>query len=853
MSAVKILQSRKSQRIGLFVSTLAVALLLILTIHNTPAPTIDLEYAATSIRIVADRAWTFFPGDCVNLSWEMEGIQSLYINDYGRIGRDKMIFCPAVNATSSIIEVTAQNGIYRRLELEIQHLPDLLFYLLAFVALLGSGMLSLYFLKVYKLDRPLPIKSFLIVLLMLFALGGAIRLSPVRQPLIDENNGNVAVRFWAERDRIIFPHECLDVGWSVSGAQALQFNGNDLSGAGNPGRAAHCAGDGQAAILEIVTNEGLSKRYTLDIESLFPESQQPPDFVTWSIFAFLVSFIVFSRHAVDFVSRYRQGRHSADYSAALGCFAFVIALYLPFGFDSIAHWENQILHSYIEGGSPGFYDAELVTRFMMLAIRMPAYWINSESFIGCNLVNCLILAGTTISVYGTLRLLRVTPLYAFLIAVLFISYPVNPMLLSMRSMLLNLSRLSFVVAVYFILDFKRNPSRLTLVCCWLALMYNVYTYETAYPLILIVPLLWWLTRSTTFRHNVILTIMWYLIPLFKIAYMVLLYMTGRDFYQSGLLRGGSQTQGTIQEIFAAIIEATRKVIAYSFIEGWQDAIKFIESNLWWGYILILLALAGGVAWYLVRQSDNSQWPTTRDIGRYVLIGFLLVPVSAVALLWLPLYAGDLWRPYLYVPLGAAVALFGVVLAVTTPIRNLKHRNLAVIALSLALLVPAASRLQLQGRGFVESADRKARILHQVLEIAPSVEPTTQLLIVTPMENEALKQLGIFEFIHWDMINSAFYVLYGDTAPERAYFCLSWRICSTREGEETIFNSETPGELLQRTLVFKLTEDLAIELVNDPVEQFALNIEVNYDPGLLFDPDAPLPLRAETMLGPALHR
>ncbi len=853
MSLAETLQSARVQRLALAASAFAVAILLLLTIQNTAAPNINLEYGDTSIRFSADRSWTLYPGDCVNLSWELEGIQSLYINDYGRIGRDETTFCPAINATSSIMEVTAQNGVYRRLELEIRHLPDLIFYVFGFVGLLGSGLLSLYFLKTFRLDRPLPVAWFLTVLNLLLISGGAIRLSPVMQPLIDEDEGSVAVRFWAERGSLIFPHECVEVGWSVSGAQSLTYKGRDVTMAGNPGMGTHCAGDGVAAILDVISSDGANRRYTLEIHSLFPESQNPSFFVTWSIFVCIVCLIVFARHAVDILITYRPDRHSTDYASVIGCFAFVIALYLPFGFDSIAHWENQILHGYIEGGSPGFYDTEQVSRFMVLAIRMPAYWISSESFLGYNLVNCLMLAGTIAAFYGALRLLGVAPLFAFLVAILFMVYPVNPMLLSLRSMPNNFSRLSFFVAVYLILDFKRNPRRLALVGCWLALLHNVATYETAYPLILLIPALWWLARPTSFRHNVTLTCMWYLIPLFKGAYTILLYATGRDFYQSGLLRGGSQTQAAIQDIAAAVIEATGKVVSYSFVEGWREALSTIRGDPWWASILLPLAIVGGVAWYLVRQSDPSQWPAGRDIGRSVLIGFLLVPASVVALLWLPLYANDLWRPFLYVPLGASIALFGVLLAATKRIRNFKYRERVLIVLCLALLIPALSRLQLQGRGHVQSADRKAKILHNVLEIAPRLEPSTQLLIVTPMENEALQQLGIFEFIHWDMINSAFYVLYGSEAPERAYFCLSWRICSTKGDEETIFDSDAPGELLQRTLVFKLNEDLSLELIDDPVSELALDLDIRYDASTLYDPDAPLPPRAESMLGPAIRR
>lgn len=853
MSLAETLQSTRVQRLALGASAFAVAVLLLLTIQNTAAPNINLEYGDTSIRFSADRSWTLYPGDCVNLSWDLEGIQSLYINDYGRIGRDEMTFCPAINATSSIMEVTAQNGVYRRLELEIRHLPDLIFYVFGFVGLLGSGLLSLYFLNTFRLDRPLPVAWFLTVLNLLLISGGAIRLSPVMQPLIDEDDGSVAVRFWAERGSLIFPHECVEVGWSVSGAQSLTYKGQDVTMAGNPGMGTHCAGDGVAATLDVISSDGASRRYTLEIHSLFPESQQQPGFIYWSLLVLIISFIVFAPLVVQSALTLRPRFASPDFVAVIGCILFVFALFAPLGYDSIAHWENQILRAYIEGGSLGFLAAEFVSRFMAPVFPVLSYALHTESFLGNHLVNCLTLAGLMVAVYGIMRRLKIASLYAFLVAALFTAYPVNSMLLSMRSMPLNISKLSLFVAIYFILDFKRNPRRLALVGCWLALLHNVATYETAYPLILLIPALWWLTRPTSFRRNVTLTCMWYLIPLFKGAYTILLYATGRDFYQSGLLRGGSQTQATIQQLFAAVIEAMREVISYTFVEGWREAFNSTIGDVWWASILLPLAIVGGVAWYLVRQSDPSQCPAGRDIGRSVLIGFLLVPASVVALLWLPLYANDLWRPFLYVPLGASIALFGVLLAATKRIRNFKYRERVLIALCLALLIPALSRLQLQGRGHVQSADRKAKILHNVLEIAPRLEPSTQLLIVTPMENEALQQLGIFEFIHWDMINSAFYVLYGSEAPERAYFCLSWRICSTKGDEETIFDSDAPGELLQRTLVFKLNEDLSLELIDDPVSELALDLDIRYDASTLYDPDAPLPPRAESMLGPAIRR
>ena len=80
-----------------------------------------------------------------------------------------------------------------------------------------------------------------------------------------------------------------------------------------------------------------------------------------------------------------------------------------------------------------------------------------------------------------------------------------------------------------------RPRRLALLGVWLALMYSVNTNETGFAVILFVPLLWWLRNGSWDWRKVNLTAIWYLVPAFKVAYFVLLLLTNRAFYQSGLL------------------------------------------------------------------------------------------------------------------------------------------------------------------------------------------------------------------------------------------------------------------------------------------------------------------------------
>ena len=242
----------------------------------------------------------------------------------------------------------------------------------------------------------------------------------------------------------------------------------------------------------------------------------------------------------------------------------------------------------------------------------------------------------------------------------------------------------------------------------------------------------------------------------------------------------------------------------------------------------------------------------RHIGLSLLSGLLIVIAAVAVLMWIPLYRHDPWRMYLYVSIGAAIAVFSAIRLLISPIRRARYRNLALIAICLAIMLPAYSRLVSQHEWYVGSANRKAAVLFQVLELAPAIEPTTQVLIMSELSGEDLEAIGIFEFVRSDMVNSALQVLYQENAPKSAYFCLTPNGCGVFSGGETVFTSAMPADLLQRTLVFRLNQDLSVDLLEDPATYLDIDSELPYDANLLYDADAPLPARAHTMLGAAIR-
>ena len=519
MTIVKLLQDRAGQSLALVGLLFLASALLLLTLLNTPAPAIDLVFGDTTIKMAADRAWTYFPGGCVNISWELEGIKSLYIEGEGKIGQGEIPYCPSINVTSPLIEVTASNGIYRRIDLDIHHLPDLIFYLVGFVGLVGSCLLAAFYLRFHRPDRPLPMYWLLMGTLILSVIGATIRLRPTHLPILDEDTGEVAVRFWAENDRLLFPHECVKVWWSVVGHNELKFNGTAVPAADFVGNGNHCAEDGDRATLEVLSNEGNRRLYELPIPSLFSSTHTPAPIFLWSVLAILLCLIVYVPWIVQAI-RSSWGRGlKKDLLAAAGCLFFVLMLYLPFGFSSAGHWEEWIIRGYFESGTPSFYRTEAVSRFFVMIPHAIAHLLSPDSFVGYHLVNLLMYSGSMILLYGILRHFGMSPLYAFLTSILYMAYPVNSALMTLRRLPNNFSVIALFAAIFLILDYSKRPKRSTLLGLWLSLMFSVYTNETGFAIILAVPLLWWLRQRRLNWRNLNLTAIWYLAPAFKLAYI----------------------------------------------------------------------------------------------------------------------------------------------------------------------------------------------------------------------------------------------------------------------------------------------------------------------------------------------
>ena len=80
----------------LLVLIAVLVILLVLAIIGTPAPKIATTFGGATVNLRVDRAWIFGPGQCVTFSWNLEGIQSLYIDGGGKIGWGEEKLLPVI-------------------------------------------------------------------------------------------------------------------------------------------------------------------------------------------------------------------------------------------------------------------------------------------------------------------------------------------------------------------------------------------------------------------------------------------------------------------------------------------------------------------------------------------------------------------------------------------------------------------------------------------------------------------------------------------------------------------------------------------------------------------------------------
>jgi hypothetical protein len=283
-----------------------------------------------------------------------------------------------------------------------------------------------------------------------------------------------------------------------------------------------------------------------------------------------------------------------------------------------------------------------------------------------------------------------------------------------------------VLSVYFLIEGYLSTSRPGAIAytlaALLALYVSLWTYESHFFILLVVPVILYAVRPKRDRRFWLITAVWYVLPAIYASLQLHRTLT-RSFnaYQKTVLRSDLTPLAIAQDWLIHIGQSLQ-------FWQWGSNSPVIGVGMFAPVVAGLCMVAFAVGLYLLWRTPTATlhlpkvqplWTTTR-IGLLILI--LSFPVYV-------LLEGNVifWRTQMLSSVGAAIALVGAI-ALLTQLMPRKGRAIAAIGLSAVIIfygIQASVRLQ----GFHESRWKlHQNVMQQVSQLVPDIEPQTLILL-----------------------------------------------------------------------------------------------------------------------------
>lgn len=533
--------------------------------------------------------------------------------------------------------------------------------------------------------------------------------------------------------------------------------------------------------------------------------------------------------------------------AAASLLILIIILWLPFGWNVIGIQEEWSNRAYVEDGDGPWLRYERYSRPGKLIPITLAHTLTPDSFVGYNIVQAALFFGKGMMFYFLMRrLIPGLPIVALAGALLFIIYPADEGLMTMRSTPIHFATFCFLTALNLLLAYWERPRWFILLGMWLALGLSVGTYEIAYPLALASPIfLLWLEKRLNARV-IRLSLLWYAGFLLPMANS-LIHFGQPNSMQRNLLEAGTADRNLLT-FFQEMLESL--ILAYQrhFIFGWQTAVQQVSLNSL--YLLLAGVVAFGVlvvAWLISRnRAVQDTPPFSRRYFIFVIVGILWIALALV--LYLPTTRRyEDWRVYYMSSAGASLAVTVLILVISHLISR-RFANWLFTGLMALLIGLAVVRILHQHQRYVDVGLREAYILGRIIEEVPTLKSQAYYLLVPPESGEPLPPERLYLAQAFD---AALSLIYEDYAKVLGVdFCYPPDIsCRFYDNGVEVSGIGTPRKLYpyDQILLFESSTHGGINLLSH-VPDYLLSgaMAENYAPEKIIDSGSQEPRRVHTL-------
>lgn len=526
---------------------------------------------------------------------------------------------------------------------------------------------------------------------------------------------------------------------------------------------------------------------------------------------------------------------------ALGLIVFL--LWLPFGFysgDIQEHWHirNLLDVGVVDYENRQGFDEIALTRPIARLLYWVAYFIDTDAFIGDNLVLMAITWGKGFALYLLLsRLFTTHPTLNFAIAAGYILYPIDEGILSIRIPHTHMAMLAWFVALNFLISYWRTPRTSTLLAIWLATVVSALSHEAMYPVLLASPLILLILERSLGRRHFRVAMLWWIAPLITLLYsMVLVFGLGFGFQQGTI-------DGQVSPL--DVIAFTGLHFLRLVVLGWQKAVVAFTSQSsiqiqLTAVVVGIVACVACVALYQGQTRKNATSPVFTNDPKLI-VGVGIVQSLLGWSVWsITDRATLVYRVFIMSSLGITL-VYG---AVTYILLSHSSKKLGVYVFAIVtgvVMTLGASTHMAQKQIFVDTFYTAQRdFFSQLLQQALQPNQPGVVYVIYPETPDAVV-IGIHRP---HLLTPAIHNVYEDAEMIRiAFFCTPAVQCQeTPSGISTQWTREfsTDPYAYEDVIVFTADEAGNVNLLE------TLPNANGYNPRAIIDANAPIPDRMNTL-------
>jgi len=413
------------------------------------------------------------------------------------------------------------------------------------------------------------------------------------------------------------------------------------------------------------------------------------------------------------------------------CIVLVIVLWLPFGIKVTGLMEEWMslhdIEKVVRTGQAQDYSLVMTAgdqRLRPLGELAPilSYRLTPDSFTGFNLVMMLLFIGKGFVLYLIMRrLTRGNKVYSLLVALLFVVFPADSGLFTFRAINIHAGVLEYLLAVYFLLEFVQSRRWWWLIGAWVVAIYALLTYEIAYPLVFVTPLLLIIQEGRFTKQIVWESILWYLAPLVTILYVAVEFTQGSS-YQGWLLQHSGLNQSSVLgDMAASMVNAYYR----HFVGGWLEALGQLGTPyLVLSLAMLTLILVIGLRMIRIKADSDAEVGKQR-YWILALIGFGLIGLGYAPYLVTPYRQLD-WRVYYYSSIGGAICIGSLIYLffLYTKLRPIVFVGVMSVLIGLATLHSLN-----QHEYYADLGVTQQELLYGIVEQVPHLKSAAPIVVV----------------------------------------------------------------------------------------------------------------------------